>query len=322
MIHNSLIFRYCASALALLTIGSANIGATPERPQAVAYYNPELGFKPAQRDFTKIFLQLAGSLEHHSTPEPYIRHVMAEHRRIGEKYKAATGKHYNARPEYLTETFVENLLTNWKKLTPGLKLDELSQKAGRNMRLAIMGSWNMPVAELVAIETQLNDKEAATYRRLLEKPFFEKTDAGAVDAFYASPYERLTDVGKSHLSRRVWLGTKPNSERSRIIKDNMGGSLVVKLLNNHHHALMKYLSSEDADSVNGDTLLVTLKDGLKLEQAEIDLKGLDEYERDALRFSHVIKWEFDQRFKYIRSEVKSTENGEKTVKSVYAMVDN
>lgn len=307
----------CCAAFA----ANRNTVAAEQSPYA-AYYNPTSGFKPAQRDFTKIFMQLAGSLEHHGSPEPYIRHMMAEHDRIERKYKAATGKEASVRPKYLTAQFVENLITTWNKITPGLKLDTLSKDAGRNMRLAIMGTWNLSAQELVAHEGKLSTEEAAAYRKLLDKSFFAKGDMKLLDAFYKGSYDKLSDLGKSNLSRRIHLGSMPAGERDAEIQNQKGGSLSVKLLNKHTDDLMHYMTTDSQKEVNGDTLLSSLKTGLKLGGPVPNLNGIDEYERDAYQFSHAIKWEFDQRFNYIRKAVAPAKDAEDTIEAVYAMVDN
>ncbi len=305
---------------AVCSTASPAVAQTSPPPYA-QYYDPATGFKPAQRDLTKIFMQLAGSLEHHGTPEPYIRHVIAEHERIAAKYKAATGKNTTARPEYLTDEFIENLLANWQKLDEGLKLEALSLKTGKNMRLAIMGTWNMPVPELASLETGLAPSEASAYSQLLGKRYFAKTDLAAVDAFYKGPYDKLSDTGKAQLSKRVMLGTLPPDKRDAAIQNDKGGSLIVGLLNSHQEQLTNYMSTEGAKLVNADTMIATLKNGLKLDQEELNLAGMNEFSRDAFQYSHAVRADFVKRFDHIRqNQPKDTAEG--TVDAVYAMVDN
>jgi hypothetical protein len=323
LVHKSLTLCISAVCAAFAAIHPPAIAQSVENKPYIAYYNPGDGFKPAQRDFTKIFLQLAGSLEHHGSPEPYIRHVIAEHERIAKKYKAATGKNTTARPKYLKDEFVENLLKNWNKLSTGLKLESLSRQSGRNMRLAIMGTWNMSVSEMVSFESQLTPGEAAAYRNLISKTYFTRTDLPITEKFYASPaYDKLTETGKNFLTKRTARGIMSPDERNRNIQDDKGGSLVVKLLNSHHEQLMHYMVTDGKKLVNADSLIAILKGGLKLDQDTIKLDGLSEHERDALQFSHAIKADFVKRFQYIRQTVKSQDEAEGTVRAIYAMVDN
>jgi hypothetical protein len=322
----SLRIRYLSCtvfALALLGLTNQALRAEESAPYA-EYYNPDSGFKPAQRDFTKIFLQMAGSLEHHGSPEPYIRHVLAEHTRIAAKYKAATGKDDTPRPRYLTDHFVEHLLANWNKLTPSLKLDSLCRQSGRNMRLAIMGTWNMPIAELVAQEAALTGDEKKSLQNLLEKPFFAREDFPSVEAFYADGggYDKLSESGKSQLSRRVHLGTLTPDKRDAAIKDDKGGSLAVALLNSHHEALIKYLTTNSKEVVNGDTLLATMKSGLKLDQDELDLSELTDYQRDAFQFSHAIKADFEKRYDFVNKNTTNAASAKNMKAALFSMVDN
>ena len=50
---------YLALALVLSIFATANAA---ERPEYLQSFDPVKGFKPAQRDLTEIYLQLAGSL--------------------------------------------------------------------------------------------------------------------------------------------------------------------------------------------------------------------------------------------------------------------
>lgn len=324
--RTSLIKRYLSRIVfGLISLGFACSTLQAQDPAPYEpYYSPTKGFKPAQRDFTKIFLQLAGSLEHYGSPEPYIRHVLAEHTRIAAKYKAAKGKDDTARPKYLTDDFVEHLLANWKKLTPGLKLDSLCKQSGRNMRLAIMGTWNMPISELVAQEEFLTENQKKSFQSLLEKPFFASKDFPTLEAFYAEGggYDKLSESGKSQLSKRVRLGTLSPEKRDAIIKDDKGGSLAVALLNTHHEALINYLTTDSKEVVNGDTLLASMKSGLKLDQDKLDLSKLTDYQRDAFQYSHTIKADFVKRYEFIDKNAANTADAKNMKAALFSMVDN
>ncbi len=249
---------------------------------------------------------------------------MAEHERIAKKYKAATGKNTTARPKYLTDQFVENLIGNWNKLNGGLKLEGLSRDAGKNMRLAIMGTWNLTSPELLALETNLNKDELALYAKFLAKPHFKKTDFPELDRFYSDGggWDKMTEIGRSQMTRRTAYSILPPDEREAKRQKDAGGSLVVKILNGHTDQLMNYLTTNSQKMVNGDTLLASLTTGLKLDGGTPKLDGLDEYERDAFQYSHAIKGDFLKRFAFIDKGAKSPTDAQNMKTALTSMVDS
>ena len=115
------------------------LNAAPIEPEAS--FDAGKGFKPAQRDLTAIFLQLAGSLEHYGSPEPYLRHVVAEHKRIEALYRQKSGREPRSfRPDYMTDEYIDKLCANWKLLSPQLDLATYAKEFGRLMRDAIKGT--------------------------------------------------------------------------------------------------------------------------------------------------------------------------------------
>jgi hypothetical protein len=118
------------------------VSADPQgRPEYLQSFDPAKGFKPAQTDLTEIFLQLAGSLEAYGSPEPYLRHVAAEHKRIEGLYRQKFGKEPRSfRPTFLTNEYLEGFSANWKVLSPMLGLDPYSKEVGHMMRDAIKGT--------------------------------------------------------------------------------------------------------------------------------------------------------------------------------------
>jgi len=107
------------------------------------YFNPAKGFKPAQPNLTAVFLQLAGSLEHHGSPEPYLRHMQKEHARVSAKYEKQTAKkHPGRRPSHMTDQYIDKLISNWKLLSPRLDLTAYAKDAGRCTREGIRGTRN------------------------------------------------------------------------------------------------------------------------------------------------------------------------------------
>ena len=125
-----------AAILCLIGVASA-----AEQPEYLASFDPAKGFKPAQRDLTEIFLQIAGSLEAYGSPEPYLRHIAQEHARIEALYRQKFGnapKSY--RPVYLTDSYIDQFAANWNHLAPNLGLDPLTKEIGNDMRQAIKGT--------------------------------------------------------------------------------------------------------------------------------------------------------------------------------------
>lgn len=124
------------------------------------------GFKPAQRDLTEIYLQIAGSLEAYGSPEPYLRHVAKEHSRIEALYRARFGKNPRSlRPTYLTDAYINQLAENWKYLSPALGLEPFAKEVGHGMRNAIKGTRGSGTI-LVRI---FNEHQSRVFDRLAAK---------------------------------------------------------------------------------------------------------------------------------------------------------
>src|ERR1700690_1023998 len=99
-----------ASVVACALLVGACRGSAAEKPESLASFDPAKGLKPAQRDLTEIFLQLAGSLEFYGSPEAYLRHIAKEHTRIESLYSQKFGKYPNSvRPDYLTNQYIDAL---------------------------------------------------------------------------------------------------------------------------------------------------------------------------------------------------------------------
>jgi hypothetical protein len=112
-----------------------------EKVEYLASYAPAKGFKPAQRDLTEIFLQLAGSLEVHGSPEPYLRHVAAEHYRVETLYRVKFGKNPQSfRPTQITDAHLDRFSNNWKVLAGQLPLEPWVKEFGHLMRDALLGT--------------------------------------------------------------------------------------------------------------------------------------------------------------------------------------
>ena len=97
------------------------------------------GFKPAQRDLTEIYLQLAESLQVYGSPLPYLRHVKSEHDRINALYRKKYGREpVNYSPGRMTDEFLVRMSGNWDHFAPDLGLEPLSKKIGQLMVEAII----------------------------------------------------------------------------------------------------------------------------------------------------------------------------------------
>lgn len=115
--------------------------AENESPSVIpSAFDTARGFKPAQANLSEIFLQLAASLEAYGTPEPYLRHVAAEHARVQTLCRQMTGKPASSfRPACLTDAYLDQLAKNWAHLAPKLGLESYAKEFGRQMREAITG---------------------------------------------------------------------------------------------------------------------------------------------------------------------------------------
>ena len=285
-------------------------------------YDPKKGFKPAQSSLTSIMLQLAGSLEHHGSPEPYIRHVLAEHKRIDAKYAKATSKKSSSRPEYLTGKYVENLITNWKKLEKPLKLDGLCRESGKNMRHAIQGTWNKSVEDLLAEEVTLNKEEKEQYRQVLLKKHFTRKDFPFLEEFYADggAWDKLTTGGKDQVGYRLELGMRSAKERAAFWKRLDGGTVIVVLFNEYQEKLVADLK-RGKKTVNSDTLEEILRARLLLGNQNVDYSKLKWTEKDAIRYSRLIKAGFEKKFFLIQKKLPK-QQAETVCGSIYSMVEN
>lgn len=63
-------------------------------------------------------------------------------------------------------------------------------------------------ASMAAKEEGLNKQEREQYRQFLEKDHFTKGDFVALEGFYSSAWDRLSENGKDQMSQRVWGGVK------------------------------------------------------------------------------------------------------------------
>ena len=146
-------FQIALFAASLCFFASASAS---DKPDYLASFDPAKGFKPAQRDLTKVFLQLAGSLENYGSPEPYFRHIAAEDERVEKLYLQATGKRTSIRPTFLSDDNLDQFAKNWNHLAPKLGLENLAKQVGADIRKALIVSQGTrtPLQLLVAQHQQ------------------------------------------------------------------------------------------------------------------------------------------------------------------------
>ncbi len=142
LFHKSL--TACISGFGALLMAAFSPAAAQDgnnQTEYLRFFDPAQGFKPAQKNLTNIFLQIAGSMECTGTPEGYIRHMQAEHARVSGKFASKMGKPHNSRlPSHMTPQYVDRLIANWKIFSSKLQLDALAKDAGRCARMAIRGT--------------------------------------------------------------------------------------------------------------------------------------------------------------------------------------
>ena len=316
--HNPLKFRYLAVVLPLLLASPSNCVA---EPAYAAYFNPDDGFKPVQPSLAKAFLKLAGSLEHFGTPEKYIRHVLAEHERIDAAHHAKGGKG-SSRPAYLTDEYADTLIASWNKMATPLELENFCRQAGKNMRYAILGTKNMTVSELVLLETKLNEKEITTYRDLLGKQYFKKTDFKAMEAFYETAYDKLTETGQTQISRRTMLGTLDPEARMKELSKPITGTALLDFLNKNQDATFARIEDRSKPKADSETLQANIIEFLKLETSLELVPGLDAHDSEALIYAHKIRDEYMRRVGAVRKTAKSPEQEAKIDKAMRLMLEN
>ncbi|MFD0894728.1 hypothetical protein KBB96_05075 [Luteolibacter ambystomatis] len=304
---NSLKFCYfrpirLALASAFLALMPTTVIGDEALPYA-EHFNPANGFKPAQRNLTAIFLQMAGSFEHYGTPANYLRHANAEAKRVEAAWLKAKGKPAKFRPEYFTEEYIEKLITGWNQMERVLALESFTRTSGRQMRYAIIGSGSMTPAELASLEPNLTAEESAEFRRLVAKPYFTKDDFVSLERFYADGkgHHKLTAIGKEAVNRRVRRGTMDQRELDKDIEASKEGTTILSILSAHQRRTVGGINGTSA-AANADDLQTALVKGLKLAEDRVEVDRLPSTERDALTFSHAIKGLLDQRLKEISKQ--------------------
>ncbi len=153
-----------------------------DKPESPASFDHAKGFKPAQSDLTAVFLQIAGSLEYYGNPEPYLRHMKAEHERIEAKYQKQLGKSQRSLcPSYMDAAYFDRFAANWQHIAPQLGLESLAKNTGHLMQLAINGQDGKGTLLIeVFNEHQHQTYMALTNKKPISVPGFEVLKAEIV----------------------------------------------------------------------------------------------------------------------------------------------
>ena len=129
-----------ALSAGIVLAANALLAANPSAEQLSSESSGN-SFKPAQRDLTKVFLQIGSSLEQYGSPEPYLRHMAREHDRIEAKYRKVLGKPAQSyRPSYMTNDYLNKFAANWDALSPKLGLAPVTKDIGKLMQDSITGT--------------------------------------------------------------------------------------------------------------------------------------------------------------------------------------
>ena len=190
-------------------------------PEYLQSFDPKKGFKPAQKDLTEIFLQIAGSLEFYGSPEPYLRHMASEHTRIAAKYQTKYGKIGRSfRPAQMTDQYIDTLSTSWKLLSPKFGLDAFAKEIGDAMRDGIQGTRGTGTI-VVAI---FNEHQSLAFDAMAGKG----NQPGDFEALKATLVTRL-ELDKARVDDRDYSVPQRDAVRSALIIRGMLARLFKKI---------------------------------------------------------------------------------------------
>lgn len=190
-------------------------------PEYLRSFDPEKGFKPAQKNLTEIFLQLAGSLEFYGSPEPYLRHMATEHTRIAAKYQTKYGRIGKSfRPPQMTDQYIDTLSTSWQVLSPRFGLDSFAREIGNAMRDGIRGTRDTGTI-VVAI---FNEHQSVAFDAMAG----QGNTPGDFGALKAKLISRL-ELDKARVDDRAYSVPQRDAVRSGIIIRGIRSDLYKKI---------------------------------------------------------------------------------------------
>ncbi len=238
--------------LPLLSVGAEQLpDLTP--------FTPAKGFKPAQRNLTEIFLQLAGSLECYGSPEPYLRHVASEHARIEALYRKKSGRAPKSyRPDHMTDAYIDKLAANWRLLAPKLGLDAFAKEIGDDMREAIKGTRGTGT---IVVDI-LNRHQSRVFNQMSGK----SQDQADFEALRAELQGRL-EIGRKNVSEQGYEVAR----RDAVSYAQIMHGLTVKLFGRIDEAL-----KPDAAKAVKDVLMSVFMDTGMMAHSELQL-GIAEW---------------------------------------------
>jgi len=222
-------------------------------------FDPAKGFKPAQRDLTEVFLQLAGSLESYGSPIPYVKHVAAENRRVEEIYRAKNKKTPPTfRPAHMTDEYINRTAANWDLLSPKIGLEPFAKEFGHMMRDAIKGTRGTGTI-LVDI---FNEHQSAVFSGFTGK----SSDHAGFEALKTELVKQL-ELEKSSIEEGRYEVARRDAVRCAIIIREITTKLFVKL--------DKGLQPAAAESVKAVLRGVIMETGM-MAQSELEI-GIAEW---------------------------------------------
>ncbi len=128
------------------------------------------------------------------------------------------------------------------------------------------------IARTVTLENRLSDSEKTAYASFLQRDYFTKADFTALDLFYKSAYDRLTEQGKTEMHNRIQNGMRGTGPRSDAVE-------MAALMNNKTQKLFAQLdaamSPDDAATLKAAITSIYVDMG-RMAQSELEA-GLAEW---------------------------------------------
>jgi hypothetical protein len=232
------------------------LASTP--PEYLQSFDPQKGFKPAQKDLTEIFLQIAGSLEFYGSPEPYLRHMANEHTRIETKYQKKYGKAGKSfRPPQMTDQYIDTLSASWRFVSPKFGLDAFAKEIGGAMRDGIQGTRGTGT---IVVEI-LNEHQSLAF-----------------DAMAGKGNQADFEALKAKLVTRLELDQARVDDRSYSIprRDAVRSAIIIRgIMSNLYQRIDKSLKPADAERVKTVMTHIILSVG-EMAHSELEV-GLAEW---------------------------------------------
>lgn len=249
----------------------------------------EFDFTFPEENLSAVYVKIARSLEHHGSPEPYIRWVVAE---VGKSNPGAL-------PDYFTEEYAEQLIGNWNKLEAPLQLDKLSREAGLYMRYAFRGSVHGDADEIVGFQSHLSTEKLKRYRYWTEKATLGKADMAKFNIFYDKVFDELNAIGQNFIRVMLYGSMEDPPQQHEIIKGMIErGTLLAVAVDAYGKGMRKEVA-ENRLAENDERYLESfiLKE-VEIDGTEPDYSKLHLNTVEQVYFAHLIKQGFEERIEY------------------------